>query len=74
MIEAFFSDKVNLAVSIVFFLGMAVCAVLIPMTVHRTRELKKQNDRKQAQIVQKRWRHASRKKRMGHKSPRHAPE
>lgn len=74
MIEAFFSDTVNLSVSIVFALGMGFCAVLIPMTIRRTQELKEQNDRKQALEIQKRWRHASRKKRMGHKSPRPAPE
>lgn len=61
MIEAFFSDTVNLAVSIVFVLGMTVCAVLIPMTARRTRELKEQNDRRQAIALQKRWRYATRK-------------
>lgn len=74
MIEAFFSDPVNMAVSIVFVLGMACCGVMIPMTIRRTQELKEQNDRKQALEVQKRWRHASRKKRMDYKSPRHGIE
>jgi hypothetical protein len=68
VIDAFFSDPVNLAVSIVFAVGMTVCAVLIPMTIRRTQELKEQNDRKQALEMQKRWRHASRKKGIGHKS------
>lgn len=71
MIEAFFSDAVNISVSIVFFLGMAVCAILIPMTVRRTRELKEQNDHRHALAMQKRWRPTSRPKRMGRHSLRH---
>lgn len=73
MIESFFSDTVNLAVSIIFALGMAFCAVLIPMTAQRTRELKEQNDHKHALALQKRWRRTSRKKRIGRHSLRHAP-
>ena len=54
MMNAFFSDPVNIAVSIAFFLGMAFCAVMIPMTVRRTRELREQNDHKHALAIQKR--------------------
>ena len=71
MIEAFFSDTVNIAVSIVFALGMAFCAVLIPLTVRRTRELKEKNAHRRVLAMQKRWRHATRNKRVGRKSPRH---
>lgn len=72
MMNAFFSDPVNIAASIVFFLGMAFCAVMIPMTVRRTRELREQNDHKHALAIQKRGRHAGRQKRVGRHSLRRA--
>lgn len=70
MIEAFFSDPVNLGVSILFALGIALCAVLIPMTVRRTRELKEQNAHRRMLATRKRWRHAGRQKRVARQALR----
>lgn len=46
MLEALFQDGATATVTVIFGIGMALCAVFIPMTIRRTRELKEENDRK----------------------------